>query len=225
MKQLLLLLILPFFCCSTQAQTKSPKAIKFTQAWIWEYENNTIAQNEPGHKGEMVVYFDPKNSYWLFTTEAYGNSGEMYDWIIGKPDGTYLLCASDEFGKKTIAEQKLKFPSNKTLPRHYKPTKNKKVFNQNKLGFPKIEGKEFTVNYTKTNDKTSVFIGDYKTNFLPLYFFNQLNTEAKLPVFFPVDFPVGKLLLEENSKVNRAEIRLRLKEISHTEYFIDLKTP
>jgi len=221
MKQLLFLFVLPIFCCCTQAQVKSPKTIQFTQVWVWEYENNTIAKNEPGHNGEMMVYFDPKNSYWLFTQEAYGTSGEMFDWIIGKPDGTYLLCSSDEFGKKTITEQKLKFSSGKTLPQHYKPTRNKKVYNQNKLGFPKIIGKEFTVDYMKTKDLTSVFIGDFKANFLPLYFFNQLISEAKLPVLFPVDLPVGKLLLEENSIVNNVKTVFFLKEISNTEYFID----
>ncbi len=224
MKQLLLLLTLPFICYCTQAQVKSPKTIQFTQAWVWEYENNTIAQNEHGQKGEIVVYFEPKQNYWLFTAEAYGISGEMYDWIIGKPDGTYFLCASDEFGKKTITEQKLKFSSAKTLPQHYKPTGNKKFFNQNKLGFPKIEGTEFKVDYTKTNDRTSVFVSDFKANFFPVYFFNRLNIEAKLPFSFPKDFPKNKLLLQEVSMVNNAKIQLTLKEISYAEYYIELKT-
>lgn len=224
MKQLLLLLTLPFFCCCTQAQVKSPKTIQFTQAWVWEYENNTIAQNEPGHKGEIVVYFEPKQNYWLFTAEAYGTSGEMYDWIIGKPDGTYLLSSTDEFGKKAITKQQLPFPANKILPQHYKPLGKKKVFNHNKLGFPKIEGTEFKVDYTKTNDRTSVFVSDFKADFFPVYFFNHLNIEAKLPFSFPTDFPKNKLLLQEVSIVNKEKLQLTLKEISHTEYYIELKT-
>lgn len=224
MKQSLLLLILPFICSCTQAQIKTPISVHFTQAWVWEYQNSFIPKNEPGHIGEIVVYFEPKLNYLLFTTEAYGNSGEMYNWILGKPDGTYVLCATDEFGKQTITAQKLKFPLNGIMAKHYKPAGKKKVFNQNLLGFQKIEGKEYKVNYLKTNDQSSIFLGDVKANFLPLYFFNRLNIEAKLPFQFPLDLPKNKLLLQEISFVNRKKMQLVFKEISHTQYEIYLKT-
>lgn len=219
MKHFLFLLILPFVCCFAKAQT-----VKFTQVWVWEYQNNLIPETEPGHKGEIAIYFEPTKNYWLFTAEAYGTSGEMFNWIIGKPDGTYLICTADEFGKKTITKEKLQFPVNKTLPKHYQFTGKKKIFNQNQLGFPKIEGKEFKVNYTKTNDRSSVFAGNFKADFSPLYFFNRLNIEAKLPFRFPVDLPKNKLLLQEVGIVNKAKLQLIFKEISNTEYFIDLKT-
>ena len=141
MKKLLLFLALPFICFYAKAQTGSPKTIKFTQAWVWGYENELVQKSEPGHKGEIVIYFEPKQNYWLFTTEAYGTSGEMYNWIIGKPDGTYWLCDTDEFGKKTITKQRLQFSLTKLLPKHYKPLGKRKIFNENKLGFSKIEGK------------------------------------------------------------------------------------
>jgi hypothetical protein len=221
MKLILFLFLLPF--CSVQAQIKTPKSIKFTQAWVWEYKNNFVPENEPGHKGEIVMYYEPKLNYWLFTAEAYGTSGEMYNWILGKPDGTYVLCATDEFGKEAITEQKLKFPLNKTLAPHYRFIGKKKVFNQNRLGFPKIEGREFKIIYGKTNDQSSIFVGDVKANFLPLYFFNQSNIEAKLPFQFPVDFPKNKLLLQEVSTVNKVKLHVTFKEISYTEYYIDLQ--
>lgn len=221
MKLLLFLFLLPFWC--VQAQVEAPKSIQFTQAWVWEYQNNFVPENEPGHKGELVVYYEPKLNYWLFTGEAYGMSGEMYNWILGKPDGTYVVCETDEFGKQTVTEQKLKFPLNKTLAPHYKYIGKKKVFNRNRLGFPKIEGIEFKVIYAKTNDQSSIFVGDVEANFLPLYFFNQLNIEAKLPFQFPVDFPKNKLLLQEVSTVNKVKLQVTFKEISYAEYYIDLK--
>lgn len=223
MKQLLLLLAVTLFFGCTQAQTKSLKSIQFTQAWVWEYQNDLVAESEPGHKGELVVYYQPRLNYWLFTAEAYGTSGEMYNWIVGKPDGSYILCATDEFGKQVITKQNLEIPLNKTLPKYFQPTGKKKTFNQNQLGFSKIEGREFKVVYRKTNDQSSVFFSDFKADFLPLYFFNRLNTEAKLPFRFPEDLPKQTLLLQENSEVNNVKIRLVFKEISHTEYFIDLK--
>src|SRR5690606_20015195 len=194
MKQLLLLLAVTLFFECTQAQTKSLKSIQFTQVWVWEYQNDLVAESEPGHKGELAVYYQPRLNYWLFTAEAYGTSGEMYNWIVGKPDGSYILCATDEFGKQVITKQNLEIPLNKT------------TFNQNQLGFSKIEGREFKVVYGKTNDQSSVFVSDFKADFLPLYFFNRLNTEAKLPFRFPEDLPKQTLLLEENSEVNNVKI-------------------
>ena len=222
MKKVLILLVLPLFFGNMQAQKTKKQAIKFTQAWVWEYENNLIAENEPGHKGEIVVYFEPKQNYWLFTTEAFGNSGEMYNWIIGKPDGTYVLNASDEFGKTNLMIEKLKFSSNKKIPSHYRPLSNKKMFNENKLGFPKIIGQKYKVDYEKTTAQSDVYIGDHKVDFSPLYYFNLLNIEAKIPFSFPFDLPKNKLLLEDESINSNAKISLVFKEISNTEYFVEI---
>lgn len=224
MKQLFLVAILLISSSCLFSQTGNKQEIKFTQAWVWEYQNNMFPETDPGHKGEIVVYYEPKKNYWLFTTEAYGISGEMYNWILGKPDGTYILCDTDEFGKKTIMHEKLAFSKKKILPKHYQPTGKRKIFNNNNLGFSKVEGKEYEVGYMKTNDQSSIFVGDFKVDFLPLYFFNRLNIEAKLPLQFPVDFSKNKLLLQEVSTVNKVKLQLTFKEISQTEYYIDLKT-
>lgn len=223
MKQLLFLLAVALFCGDAYAQTKIASSIRFNQAWVWSYQNDLIAVNEPGHKGELVVYHEPKLNYWLFTAEAYGTSGEMYNWILGKPDGTYTMCATDEFGKQTTAEQKLDFPLNRLLPQHYKATRMKKVFNINHLGFPKITGKAYNVDYIKTKDQSLVFVGEFKADFAPLYFFNRLNIEAKLPFQFPSDFPKNSLLLQDISIINKIKLKLIFKEISHAEYNIDLR--
>jgi len=222
MKRLLILLVLPLFFGILQAQKTKKQTIKFTQAWVWEYENNLIAENEPGHKGEIVVYFEPKQNYWLFTSEAFGNSGEMYNWIIGKPDGTYVLNASDEFGYTKLMIEKLKFSTNKKIPSHYIPVSNKKIFNENKLGFPKIIGRKYIVDYEKTTDQSSVYFADHKVNFSPLYHFNRLNIEAKIPFSFPFDLPENKLLLEDESIITTSKISLVFKEISNTEYFVEI---
>lgn len=224
MKNLFLFWTLSFSGYAALAQSSDTLVIKFTQAWVWEYQNDLIDRDEPGHQGEMVVYFDPDSNFWLFTGEAYGTSGEMFDWVIGKPDGTYILSTSDEFGSKAIIQQQLEFPCAKNLPEYYIPTGKAKLFNQNKLGFADLEGKEFKIDYLKTLDQSADFIVEFEANFLPLYFFNRLDSEAKLPVQFPTDLPSDRLLLEENSLVGGRKIHLRFKEISHTEYFIDLTT-
>ena len=193
MKRFFIILVLPLFFSILPAQKTKKQTIKFTQAWVWEYENQLIAENEPGHKGEIVVYFEPKQNYWLFTQEAFGNSGEMYNWILGKPDGTYILNASDEFGKTTLMKEKLKFSTHKKIPGHYKLLSIKKNFNVNKLGFPKIIGQKYKVDYEKTSDQSSVFIVDQKVDLSPLYYFNRLNIEVKIPFNFSLDLPKNKL--------------------------------
>ncbi|SFH12467.1 hypothetical protein [Pedobacter insulae] len=217
----LLISIISFsFSFCTKAQ---PLSMNFSQAWVWEYKNEMIPAGEPGYQGELVVYFNPTTNYWLFTPEAYGTSGEMYNWIIGKPDGSYLLSAMGEFEQTTRIRKKLAFPLVKSLPKYYKPTGRKKIFNKNDLGFSKIEGAEFNMKYLKTVESSNVFVGDYPVNFLPIYYFNRLKLEAKLPALFPVNLPRNKLLLEESSVINGKKIYVTFKEISHTNYFIDLR--
>lgn len=221
MKFILSILFLGFWF-GTDAQKRDSQEIKFTEAWVWEYQNDNIPAGEFGHKGEMVIYREPNQNFWLFTAEAFGISGEMLEWIIGKPDGTFVLCAADEFGKNTINKEKLNFGKDSLMPQYYDSTNRPKVFNQNKLGFPEISGLEYSFKFEKTKGSSSFYIGDYPANFQPIYFFNRLAIEARLPIQFPVDFPKNKLLLEEESWVNGKRTSVRFKEISHTEYFVEL---
>lgn len=219
MKPLFLIPILLFFssCVKTQTISKDNTEIKFTQAWVWEYENELIPGNEPGHQGEMVVYFEPDLNYWLFTMEAYGTSGEMFEWIIGKPDGTYILSSMDEFGTRAIQQEKIEF---RKIEFDFKPTGSFQKYQNFNIGFPPVEAEKFELNYLKTNDKTEIYLSDLNVDFQPLYFFNQLNSEAKLPVYFPAGLNSNKLVCEENTISNGKRIRYKLTDISHTEHYI-----
>lgn len=224
MKPLFLIPILLLFssCVRTQTISEDNAELNFTQAWAWEFKNELISKNEPGHQGEMVVYFHPELNYWLFNLESYGNSGEMLDWVIGKPDGTYLTLSTDEFGKKNLTEEKIEFNEESELPSEWISTGNEKYFNENDLGFPKLKGEEFYMKYLKTNEITEVYLTDYPIDFLPLYHFNQLNSEAKLLFHFPINLPKNKLVLEEITTSANQKIQYKLKYISHTEYFVNL---
>lgn len=222
MKPLFFLPILLFFssCVQPQAFNGGNTEIKFDQMWVWEYENEQIPENEPGRQGEMVVYFHPDLNYWLFTFEAYGTSGEMFEWILGKPDGTYIFSVSDEFEHK-FETQKIEFY---TAGLDLKPAGAFKNFRDYYKNFPEIKSEKFEMDYLKTNDKTEMYLADYEADFRPLYFFNLLDCEAKLPVHFPVGLHSNQLVVEENTvSGNGKKIHYRLKDISHTEYFIVLK--
>lgn len=223
MKPLFFLPFVVFFSSCLQAQNQTE--LKFTQAWVWEYENELIAVGEPERQGEMVVYFNPDLNYWLFNFESYGNSGEMFEWILGKPDGTYLIYGKDEFGKTVWMHKELEFIQNENLPEYYKKNQNQKVFNDfPDLGFEKITGAEFQMNYEKTEGKSVFYLTEFDADFSAVYHFNQLNLEAKIPFHFPIDLPKNQLVLEMNyvNKENLIQSKVKFKYISQTEYFIQL---
>ena len=215
------LLLFSFFVLG-QMSYKENSEINFTQAWVWEYKNELIPGNEIGHQAELVVYFHPELHYWLFTVEAFGVSGEMLDWIIAKPDGTYLVKGKDEFGNEVIWEERIEFSEESGISEAYRETGNSKIYNQNALGFEPILGKEYSVQFEKTEEESCFYLAESDLDFSPIYFFNQLNLEVKIPVHFPNNLPQNQLILEEETQTPNGRIQTKLKWISNTEYFVYL---
>lgn len=58
-----------------------------------------------------------------------------------------------------------------------------------------------------------------RINFLPVYYFNRLNSDAKLPVSFYDRLPENTLILSDGLKAGPAPY-FRFKYISHTIYEI-----
>lgn len=194
---------------SGQKEVTPPTGIKFTEAWAWEY------RNEEGGMSEMVLYLEPKRNYWLFTQEAYGTSGEMIEWILGKPDGTYIGKATDEFGKVNYFKEVVEFEKVTALSEHFIPTGKTQVFGDTSYGFPKLKGDEYDVKFEWTNDRAKVVIGDTKVNMLAVYFFNQLNGDAKLPIDFYRGIPPKKIILKDELVTPHSQSLVRFKFISH----------
>lgn len=222
-----LFLILPNFNYAQSKQIKSKKTVypaakaqkqyQFSEAWVWNY------QNFEGEKGEMVIYRDPKSGCWLLTQEAFGNTDGMCDWILAKPNGEYFFAYKNaEFGSKnSLLKQKIQFPTNLSLPDYLKLTGQKKDFGIESYGYPKFNGTAYNVKYEKTNDKSILFIGNTTANLAPLYHFNSLIADAKLPVFFPTDLPTGKVALADNTITSGRTVFYTFQYISHTDYHID----
>jgi hypothetical protein len=189
---------------------------------IWEYKNEWIPEDELGHQGEIAIYFHPEKNYWLFTSEAYGISGEMTDWVLGKPNGEYIFQNSGEFEKKSINRTSIIFHNNEILSEYLIPLGATKSFGNPEMGFPLIQGKKYEVEYLKTNDISFLYLGDVKVDMRPVYYFNQLIAEAKLPVFFMTDLPKNQLILSDSTISSGRKIDLKFKYISHTEYHIEV---
>lgn len=65
------------------------KVLNFTEAWVWEYIDSTSL------KQEMVLYREPKTGSWLFTSEAFGSTCEMCNWLLFMPNGNCYISYFD----------------------------------------------------------------------------------------------------------------------------------
>lgn len=202
--------------CNAQSRPKKTETLNFTEVWVWEYPD------PDGNNREMAVYHHPKKNYWLFTPEAYGETDEMTEWIMAKPNGEYIQRYRDEDGQDKTVYHTLQFNTPAQLPAHYRGTGASRTYLDKSYGFPELKGKAYEVRFEKTTDQALYYLTEVKKNMLPVYYFNRLNTEAKLPVIFPKDLPGNRLVLEEEARSGGKNIRYRLRFVSHTEYYIRL---
>ncbi|EID75388.1 hypothetical protein [Imtechella halotolerans] len=195
------------------------KDLNFTEAWVWEYIDSTSI------KQEMVLYREPKTGSWLFTSEAFGSTCEMCNWLLFMPNGNCYISYFDPAlnGIEKIIVLSYETPIYKAIPSNWEPTGLSKYFGEESFGFSKFTGKSYCVDYIKTNEKSIFFITDVEFNVAPLYVFNTLELEAKLPIDFPLHLPESMLVLSESTELPDKEISYKFKYISPTEYFIQLK--
>lgn len=192
--------------------------LKFSEVWVWEYTDIC------GKTAEMAIYRDPRSNSWLLTSEAYGNTDEMCDWILAKPGGTYYMAyQSPELNnKRYLVEVKHEVVSAKSLPEHWSPLGEYKYFGNKLLGFPRFKGRKYRVSYLKTNDVSTYYVENTKTDFTAIYTFNDLEIDAKLPIRFPKDVPPTIIVLNENSVFSNVSVSYSFKYISQAEYYIDI---
>lgn len=129
------------------------KDLNFTEAWVWEYIDSTSI------KQEMVLYREPKTGSWLFTSEAFGSTCEMCNWLLFMPNGncyiSYFDPALNGIEKIIVFPMKLRFIKRFHLIGNQPDYQNilVKIF-----GFSKFTGKSYCVDYIKTNEKSIFFI-------------------------------------------------------------------
>ncbi len=198
----------------------------FTQKFSWSYINELVEAGEYGHKGEFSVYYNPDTKNWLFTKESYGISGEMINWIVGKPDGTYYSSWTSPHMNEgnEVSIKKVELYQGFELNELYKSGTLTKEFD---LGsdFGKINSKQYERGYAKeTNDKSYRFLAEYDADFTVIYSFSSLKIEASLPYNFE-PLPKNILMLEDKSIVNGQNISLEFKGISPADKTVDIRNP
>lgn len=209
--------------------------IKFTIVYIWKYEweynegYEDYQDDAIENKGEVWAFYEPNLQYWLFSKESsFGIYGEMNDWVLCKPDGTYILRSTDEHGNKTLTAINIEYQTPDTLDENYTPTGKTGSYVYELFNNTTFTGTEYKRTFEKTSDETLVYLADSDINFAPVYNFNELNRnmEIKLPFHFPYELPANKLMLEEITDMSYGKGRVVLQSISPTEYYIypDLST-
>ncbi len=205
-----------------QAKPKSSQQYNFTEVWVWTYSNIN------GDKSEMAIYREPKTNYWLITPDDAGfrDADEMSLWFIVKPNGEVLQAyqnAENINSKPKLIKHQLILNKHTELPKYWMNTGKTRKYGDASMGIPIITGKEYKVNYTKSNDQSTFYIGITKADFESLALFNDLNIDAKLPIRFPTDLPGKYVVLSEYTVFSYgSSVKCDFKYITPTEYYIDL---
>jgi hypothetical protein len=83
---------------------------------------------------------------------------------------------------------------------------------------------EYILYYQQTENNRNLFLSTEKYSFLPLFLFNKLEFDAKLPIHFDYSLILGTkfMPLEYVYEWNGKKSKLTFISVSPTEYFIDL---
>lgn len=219
----------PFLMDDHVSEVDVSNEIKFPIAYIWNYEWEYTDEYQDyeddaiDNEGEVWAFYEPIRQYWLFSRESsFGVLGAMNEWVLCKPDGTYIFQEIDEHGKRSLSEVKIEYQTPDKLTKHYTPTGRTKKYEYAMFNNITFVGKEYIKTYEKTSDETTVYLVDSDINFAPIYNFNELDRfmEIRLPFYFPYELPANKLLLEEITDMPYGKGKVVLQHITPTEYYI-----
>lgn len=191
----------------------------FTELWIWEYTDYY------GEKGDVWVYREPESGYWLFTQDAYGNTDGMSDWIMGLTNGTYLLgYVNPEMGsKKQLMELKTSYEIDDELLKLWKKTNITAPFAQTAHSMRKFTGTAYEVSYPKLSDRSRIYLAETEVDFRPVYYFNTLDSDARLPIHFPLVLSKNQFALADSSVMGDGTmVTYTFKEVSPNQYHVQL---
>lgn len=196
--------------------------ISFAQKPIVFREQLAFEYQKEGKKAEFSVYLDRKTSTWLFTNaDSFDGIAEGLDFLIGYPNGTYLVCGTDDVSHQFC--QKIDSPlARKHVPKiSGKATGKSQTFGQNKYGWPVLKGLGYK--FTAGRAEQEAYLAAVNFNCNPLYALNfLLDLEFHLPAINQIDYPSylpkNQLVVQESGPQG-----FKLVSISPTEYFVDLK--
>ena len=200
----------------------------FAEQWTWQYENQFMPAGEFGSKGKMSIFVDPVTGTMLFTRAEANLSDDMVEAVLTKPDGSFVLCYKDEFGKKYRYETQTnaitKWETTKqsaldSFQEQLHPTGKEKVFGENKYKNPTITGRAYEMNFQKTNDHSLLYLAPVPFDLHALYLINKVSKDIKAPlnISYQNVLPANYLVLSEKYEQNGKKYEFFLEGMSNTE--------
>lgn len=174
-----------------QSQTSKFEELHFSEFWVWEYPN------EYGELQEFGIFRSPERNFWLLTLDSYGATDGMTKWFLLKPSGQVVQSyASEHGGGDEYLQHRLPISRKQKLPNNWTRESDTKQFGTPEESFGIFEGRA----YTSTNmaDLGSTFyFSPHEASFAPLAYFNDLEIDAKLPVYFSRNIPTNWIPLAQ----------------------------
>lgn len=203
---------------STSTTDKDEREIHFTESWTWEYLDENREWNE------IVIHREPSLNYWLFDKySSYGMTNGMCEWVVGTPEGKYWFsCQDAEFGSEpTLHTMEITFDSPSSLPDMWEPTHQEKEFGDPAQVFEIFTGESYDAHYLGQKDPSRFYIMQSDVDMRPVYYFNQLDGDGRLPIIFPVDMPKNVVVLSEDTDLESHNIRVnyRFKDITPASFY------
>lgn len=195
--------------------------VHFTELWIWEY----LSEEEKWK--ELWVYHHPELNYWLFDrSSSYGISSEMCKWILAKPNGEYWLnCQAAEMNTAdSFLVEKVDFEDPDDLTELWKAMDQYQNFGDPEISRETFKGERYEVDFKAQAEVSEFYLFSSDIDFRPIYYFNQMQGDAQLPIFFPTDIPKNLLVLSEKTDFPHQDLKIeyRFKEVAPDSYYISL---
>lgn len=205
-----------------QVKEGNNRNLEFTKAWTWKFKDESIAEGEIGHQGKITVYYNPKTKNWLMNRDTYGFLGEMFVWVIARPDETYLYSTSSaHFNEENSIEVKaVNWGTTNTLPSYLNKTGELKKFDAPASPSGFLTGEKYVFSGESMAESNVLYINQIKEmNFAPLFKLgSNFSGEPRLPYSFPEYLPSDFVVLKEETVFvgNQGKAYVKLESVKDT---------
>jgi hypothetical protein len=217
----------------TATHANQKEYLYFDHILVYEY-------TEGGKTQEFWIYVNPKSGNFLFSREdTYHATDEMNDFAIAFPNGEYWFCGiADETGKKAriVVKTQDDIPNAIVKPTAEEKQAQQQAFAQQARPTGRTHSagpwtaREYRLQMQKTTETTLISVATVPFGVYPLYNFNDLNADAKLPGFSRMTTLLAtnqllvaeqgtKAVRTENGTVHMVSYQLQLKAYEPNAYY------
>lgn len=191
----------------------------FSHALVFDYQNKSDKTS-----GTLKVHLDPVTGAMCFVKEtSFGQGGKNFDFVIGFPDGKYIVCGSDEAGKKVRVNEVVKEfkPDADTKKQQQDDFKTYVVPTENKREEFGLSSTEYDLTYATSGSQEKIWLTKTPFSVYPLYGLEFVESAVSLPVSFDYMnlLPSDLLITEMNSK----DVVLKMKNFGKDPYTANTK--